>query len=263
MIRAMYVAKTGLEAQQVRLAAISNNLANANTYGYKAGRAEFEDLLYQNVRQPGAQGTQDEANTLPSGLQLGTGVKTIGVQKLHTQGNLIITDQQLDIAINGKGFFQVLDQNGQIMYTRDGSFQLNQNGDIVTSSGYLLEPNINVPQNATEIMISQDGQVSVKIPGDTAPNVIGQIQLATFINPAGLESIGQNFFRETAASGAPTVNNPWTEDAGPVIQGALEASNVNTAEELINMIEAQRTYEMNSKTIAAANGMLQFLNNTV
>ena len=263
MIRAMYVAKTGLEAQQTRLAAISNNLANANTYGYKAGRAEFEDLLYQNVRQPGAQGTQDEINTLPSGLQLGAGVRTVGIQKLHTQGNLIITDQQLDWAINGKGFFRVLDQNGQVMYTRDGSFQVNQEGNIVTSSGYLLDPPITVPREATEVMVSEDGEVSVRIPGDVNPNVIGQIQLSTFINPAGLESIGHNFYRETAASGPPTDNNPGTEDAGLLVQGALEGSNVNTAEELINMIEAQRTYEMNSKAISAADGMLKFLNNTV
>ncbi len=263
MIRALYVAKTGLEAQQMRLAVISNNLSNATNFGYKAGRANFEDLLYQNVRLPGAQATQDAANTLPSGLQLGTGTRVIGVQKLHTQGNLVITDQPLDIAISGKGFFQVLDQNGQIMYTRNGSFQLNQNGDVVTPSGYLLEPNINIPPNATDIIITSDGQVSAKLPGDPVPAVVGQIQLATFVNPAGLESLGGNFFRETAASGAPTVNNPQTEDAGKVIQKALEASNVNTAGELINMIEAQRTYEMNSKTIAAANGMLQFLNNTV
>ncbi|WP_294946153.1 flagellar basal-body rod protein FlgG [Sulfurivirga sp.] len=263
MIRAMYVAKTGLEAQETRLAAISNNLANANTYGYKTGRAEFVDLLYQNVRQPGAQATQDTANTLPSGLQLGAGVRTVGVQKLHTQGNLLMTEQQLDVAINGKGFFRVLDQNGEVMYTRDGSFQLNQNGDLVTSSGYLVDPNINIPANALEVMISKDGQVSVRLPGDPNPNVVGQLQLATFINPAGLESIGDNFYRETTASGAPTVNNPGTEDAGQVIQGALEASNVNTAGELIEMIEAQRTYEMNSKVIAAASGMLQFLNNTV
>ncbi len=263
MIRALHVAKTGLEAQQTRLAVISNNLSNATNYGFKAGRAQFEDLVYQNVRLPGAQATQDAANTLPSGLQLGTGTRVIGVQKLHTQGNLVITDQPLDIAISGKGFFQILDQNGQIMYTRSGSFQLNQNGDVVTPSGYLLEPNINIPQNATDIVITSDGQVSVKLPGDPVPAVVGQIQLATFINPAGLEALGGNFFRETAASGAPTINNPQTEDAGEVIQKALEASNVNTAEELINMIEAQRTYEMNSKTIAAANGMLQFLNNTV
>ncbi|QKI89583.1 flagellar basal-body rod protein FlgG [Thiomicrorhabdus xiamenensis] len=261
MNNALYVAKTGLEAQQFRLAAISNNLANANTYGYKTGRAEFNDLIYQNVRQPGAQATQDEANTLPSGLQLGTGVKAIGVQKIHTQGNLMVTDNQLDMAVEGKGFFQALDQDGNLMYTRDGSFEVNQNGDIVTSSGYLLEPNINIPQDATDISITSDGAVYVSQPGNTQQVQVGQIELATFINPAGLESLGKNFYGETTASGAPNINNPGTAEAGSVLQGALEASNVNTVEELIGMIEAQRTYEMNSKAISAANGMMQYLNN--
>jgi flagellar basal-body rod protein FlgG len=263
MNRALYVAKTGLEAQQFRLAAISNNLANANTYGYKTGRAEFDDLLYQNVRMPGAQAGQDEANTLPSGLQLGVGVKAVGVQKIHTQGNLMITDNQLDLAIDGKGFFRVLDPEGNIMYTRDGSFQLNQNGDIVTSSGYLLEPNVQVPPNITEIAIARDGTILAKEPGVAAPINLGQLEIAMFINPAGLESVGQNMFYETIASGAPVVNNPNNDDAGAVIQGALEASNVNTVEELIGMIEAQRTYEMNSKAVAAADGMMKYLNNNV
>lgn len=261
MNRALYVAKTGLEAQQFRLAAISNNIANANTYGFKSGRAEFDDLMYQNVRQPGAQATQDEVNTLPSGLQLGTGVKAVGVQKIHTQGNIMVTDNQLDLAIEGKGFFQVLDQDGNLMYTRDGSFQVNQNGDVVTSSGYLLEPNINIPQDATDISISRDGAVFVSQPGAVQQNQVGQIELAAFINPAGLESMGQNFFSETTASGVPNINNPQTAEAGGVVQGALEASNVNTVEELIGMIEAQRTYEMNSKAISAADGMMQYLNN--
>ena len=261
MNRALYIAKTGLEAQQFRLAAISNNLANANTYAYKTGRAEFDDLLYQNVRQPGAQATQDESNTLPSGLQLGTGVKAIGVQKIHTQGNLMVTDNQLDIAIEGKGFFQALDQEGNLMYTRDGSFQVNQNGDVVTSSGYLLEPNINIPQDSTNISITRDGAVFVSQPGQVAQNQVGQIELTTFINPAGLESIGHNFYLETTASGVANVNNPETAEAGSLTQGALESSNVNTVEELIGMIEAQRTYEMNSKAISAADGMMQYLNN--
>jgi flagellar basal-body rod protein FlgG len=261
MNRALYVAKTGLEAQQFRLAAISNNLANANTYAYKSGRAEFEDLLYQNVRQPGAQATQDESNTLPSGLQLGTGVKAIGVQKIHTQGNLMVTDNQLDVAIEGKGFFQTLDQDGNLMYTRDGSFQVNQNGDMVSSSGYLLEPNINIPQDATNISITRDGAVFVSQPNQVEQNQVGQLELAAFINPAGLESIGHNFYKETTASGTANINNPQTAEAGAVAQGSLEASNVNTVEELIGMIEAQRTYEMNSKAISAADGMMQYLNN--
>ncbi len=261
MNRALYIAKTGLEAQQFRLAAISNNLANANTYAYKAGRAEFDDLLYQNVRQPGAQATQDETNTLPSGLQLGTGVKAIGVQKIHTQGNLMVTDNQLDVAIEGKGFFQALDQDGNLMYTRDGSFQMNQNGDVVTSSGYLLEPNINIPQDATNISITRDGAVYITQPGNVEQNQVGQIELTTFINPAGLESMGHNFYKETTASGTANINNPQTAEAGGLTQGALESSNVNTVEELIGMIEAQRTYEMNSKAISAADGMMQYLNN--
>lgn len=263
MNRALYVGKTGLEAQNFRLAAISNNIANANTYGFKAGRAEFNDLLYQNIRQPGAQATQDEANTLPSGLQLGAGVKAIGVQKIHTQGNAMVTDNQLDVMIQGKGFFQTLDQDGNVMYTRDGSFEINQNGDLVTSSGYLVEPNINVPLNSTEVFISSDGTVSAKEPGNPTPNQLGQLELATFINPAGLESIGQNFYVETLSSGTPNVKNPETEEAGSLLQGALESSNVNTVEELIGMIEAQRTYEMNSKVIKAADGMMQYLTNNV
>ncbi len=261
MNRALYIAKTGLEAQQFRLAAISNNLANANTYAFKTGRAEFNDLLYQNVRQPGAQANLEESSTLPSGLQVGTGVKAIGIQKIHTQGNIMVTENQLDLAIDGKGFFQVLDQDGNIMYTRDGSFQVNQNGDVVTSSGYLLEPNINIPIEVTEVSISRDGGVFVTLPGDTQQNQVGQLEVATFINPAGLESIGGNFYLETTASGAPNINNPQTVEAGSILQGTLEASNVNTVEELIGMIEAQRTYEMNSKAISAADGMMQYLNN--
>lgn len=263
MNHALYIAKTGLEAQQTRLAAISNNLANANTYAYKSGRAEFQDLMYQNVRQPGAQASQDEANTLPSGLQLGMGVKTIGIQKMHTQGNMMITNNQLDIAIEGKGFFQVLDANGDMMYTRDGSFEVNQNGDLVTSSGYLLEPNITIPQDTTEVSITRDGAVYVSQPGNIEQEQVGQLELATFINPAGLESLGGNFYVETTASGVPNINNPQTAEAGSVMQNALEASNVNTVEELIGMIEAQRTYEMNSKAISAADGMMQYLNNNV
>ena len=263
MNRALYVAKTGLEAQDFRLAAISNNLANANTYGFKAGRAEFNDLLYQNVRQPGAQANQDESSTLPSGLQLGTGVKAIGVQKIHTQGNAMVTDNQLDVMIQGNGFFQVLDQDGNINYTRDGSFQVNQNGDLVTSAGHLVEPNINIPLNATEVFIASDGTVSAKLPGDPTPAQLGQLQVATFINPAGLDSIGQNYYKESLASGTPNVKNPQTEEAGSLLQGALESSNVNTVEELIGMIEAQRTYEMNSKAIKAADGMMSYLNNNV
>ena len=197
MNRALYIAKTGLEAQDFRLATISNNIANANTFAYKKGRAEFVDLMYQNVRQPGAKATSNDDNTLPSGLQLGTGTKAVGVQKIHSQGNVMVTENKLDIAIDGRGFFKALDQNGTQMYFRDGSFQLNQNGDLVTSSGYLLEPAINIPLDTTEIFITQDGEVSVKQSGVATPSIVGQIELTTFPNPSGLTSIGSNFYQES------------------------------------------------------------------
>lgn len=263
MNRALHIAKTGLEAQNFRLANISNNLSNANTYGFKVGRAEFQDLMYQNIRQPGASANQNADSTLPSGLQLGTGVRSIGVQKMFTDGNLTVTDQQLDVAIQGKGFFRVLDANGNMLYTRDGSFQTNQNGDLVTSSGFLVDPNINIPLNTTEIMIADDGTITAKIPNDPVPQQVGQLVLSTFMNPAGLDAVGANFFKESLASGPPNDKTPTTEEAGLVLQGSVESSNVNTVEELIGMIEAQRTYEMNSKAISAADSMMQYLNNNV
>lgn len=263
MNRTLYIAKTGLEAQDFRLATISNNLANANTFAYKKGRAEFVDLMYQNVRQPGAKATNNDENTYPSGLQLGTGVKAVGVQKVFSQGNIMITDNQLDVAVQGRGFFRAIDQNGNEMYFRDGSFQTNQNGDLVTSSGFLLEPAINIPLDTTEIFISRDGEVSVKQPGVAQPAIVGQMELATFPNPSGLDAIGNNFYKETLASGVPANKNPDTDEAGSLLQGALEASNVSTVEELVAMIEAQRTYEMNAKAISAADGMMQYLNNNV
>lgn len=263
MNHALFIAKTGLEAQEFRLATIANNIANANTFGFKKGRAEFVDLMYQNVRQPGAKANANEDSTLPSGLQIGTGTKAIGVQKIHTQGNIIVTDNKLDVSINGRGFFKALDQNGVEMFFRDGSFQLNQNGDMVTSSGHLLEPAINIPADAVEIFITQDGEVSVKQPGDPTPAVVGQIELSTFLNPSGLEAIGNNFFIESLASGVPSNKNPQTDEAGSLLQGTLESSNVSTVEELVAMIEAQRTYEMNSKAISAADGMMRFLNNNI
>lgn len=263
MNRALYIAKTGLEAQDFRLATISNNIANANTFAYKKGRAEFVDLLYQNVRQPGAKANTNEDSTLPSGLQVGTGTKAVGVQKIHGQGNISITENQLDIAIDGRGFFRAVDQNGTEMYFRDGSFQMNQNGNLVTSSGFLVEPAITIPNDTTEIFISQDGEVSVKQPGTAAPTIVGQLELTTFPNPSGLNSIGNNFYKESLASGVPANKNPETDEAGSLLQGALESSNVNTVEELVAMIEAQRTYEMNSKAISAADGMMQYLNNNI
>jgi flagellar basal-body rod protein FlgG len=259
MNRALYVAKTGLEAQNTRLATISNNLANANTTGYKQGRAEFEDLIYQNVRQPG--GYTSQQTTLPSGLQLGVGTRVVAIQKLHQQGNLQNTGNQLDVALQGKGFFQIQQPDGTVAYTRDGSFQLNQNGDIVNSAGLLLLPQITVPNTSTGVTIGTDGTVSATIPGQIAPQQLGQIEVATFINPAGLSANGDNLLTETIASGAPVVGVPGVDGIGTTIQSFLEASNVNTVEELIGMIEAQRTYEMNAKAIKAADSMMQYLNN--
>lgn len=259
--RALWVAKTGLDAQQTRMAVISNNLANVNTTGFKKGRAVFEDLLYQNVRQVGAQSSQ--TTQLPSGLQLGTGVKIVATEKLHTQGNIVETGNALDVAINGRGFFQVLLPDGTLAYTRDGSFKLNSEGQLVTASGYFLEPAITIPQGATNVTIGKDGIVSVSVPGDAVPQQVGQLQLADFINPTGLEPIGENLFRESVASGPPTVGNPGENERGALVQHSLETSNVNVVEEMVNMIETQRAYELNSKAISTTDQMLAFVTNNL
>lgn len=256
MNESLWIAKTGLDAQQTRMSVISNNLANVNTTGFKQDRAVFEDLLYQTVRQPGAQSSTD--TTLPSGLMVGTGVRTVSTEKLHTQGNLQQTDNALDIAIEGRGFFQVLTPDGELAYTRDGSFQRNQDGDMVMSNGYLLEPNINVPEDVQTLTVGRDGTISASIPGDADPVILGEIELADFVNPAGLQAVGQNLFRETAASGPPLVGEPGLDGLGQTVGGALETSNVNTVTELINMIETQRAYEMNSKAISTSDQMLQY-----
>jgi len=261
MNRALWVAKTGLDAQQTRMAVVSNNLANINTMGFKKGRAVFEDLLYQTVRQPGAQATQELQ--LPSGLMLGTGVRTVATEKLFNQGNLVQTENALDVAIEGRGFFQILLPSGELGYTRDGSFQLNANGEVVMSNGYPLQPGLVIPEEAQSISIGKDGTVSVRLPGETEPVQVGNIQLADFINPAGLQPIGENLFLETAASGAAQQANPGLNGVGTVIQCAVESSNVNMAEELVNMIETQRAYEVNSKAVQAADQMLQFVNNNL
>jgi len=255
--RALWVAKTGLDAQQTRMAVIANNLANINTTGFKKGRANFEDLIYQNIRQAGAQATQD--TTLPTGLQLGTGVRTVGTEKLHTQGNLLQTENSLDVAINGRGFFQILQPNGDINYTRDGSFKLDDTGQIVTSGGMTLDPNVTIPDDALSISIGKDGTISVVQPGNPDTVTVGQIQLADFINPAGLNPVGENLFTETTASGAPTIGTPGIDGIGNVFQGSLETSNVNVVEELVGMIETQRAYEMNSKAISTTDEMLSFV----
>jgi flagellar basal-body rod protein FlgG len=254
MIRSLWIARTGLDAQQTQLDVISNNLANVSTNGYKRSRAVFEDLLYQTLRQPGAQSSQQ--TQIPAGLQLGTGVRPVSTAHVFTQGNLQKTDNSLDIAVQGDGFFQILLPDGTTGYTRDGSFQKDNQGQIVTSNGYPLQPNITIPANALSLSIGTDGTVTVTQPGSAAATQIGSIQLATFINPAGLQSIGQNMFLETAASGTPTPNTPGTNGAGLVNQGYVETSNVNVAEELVTMIQTQRAYELNSKVVSTSDAML-------
>ena len=259
MFSSLWVAKTGLDAQQTRMDVVSNNLANANTTGFKSSRASFQDLMYQNVRQPGGQTT--EQTQAPSGLMLGTGVRVVGSEKLFTQGNLQQTGNALDLAIEGRGFLQVTMPDGTVAYTRDGSLHLDQNGQIVTASGYALDPAIVIPQNAQSVTIGTDGTVSAKLPGQAAPQQIGTVQLADFINPAGLQPSGDNLYLETASSGAPQIGQPGLNGLGTVAQGSLESSNVNVVEQMVDMIETQRTYEMNSKAISAADSMLQFLTN--
>lgn len=255
--RALWVAKSGLDAQQTRMAVISNNLANVNTTGFKRGRAIFEDLMYQNIRQVGAQSTQN--TQLPTGFQLGTGVRTVATEKLHTQGNVQQTENSLDVAINGRGFLQILMPNGDTNYTRDGSLKLDSTGQIVTSGGLTLNPAITVPADALSITIGTDGTVSALQPGAATPTQLGQIQLANFINPTGLEAVGENLYRESAASGAPIIGTPGQGEYGTLNQGALETSNVNVVEELVNMIETQRAYEMNSKAVSTTDQMLSYL----
>jgi len=259
MYPALWIAKTGLDAQQTRMSVISNNLANVNTTGFKRDRASFEDLIYQNVRQVGANSSQ--ITELPSGLALGTGVRTVSTQKLHTQGNLMQTGNNLDLAVEGRGYFQILMPDGIIQYTRDGTFNLDQNGQIVNANGYAMEPAITVPDNTLSLTIGTDGTVSALVAGDSAPTQIGNIELSDFINPTGLEAVGGNLFRETLASGTPTTTTPGEDGVGTLIQGTLESSNVNVVEELVNMIETQRAYEMNSKAISTADDMLAYITN--
>ncbi|WP_304641076.1 flagellar basal-body rod protein FlgG [Pseudomonas sp.] len=257
MHAALWVSKTGLSAQDTMLTTISNNLANVATTGFKRDRPEFEDLLYQIKRQPGGQSTQD--TQLPSGLQLGTGVKVAGTQKIFTMGSLQTTEQPLDMAINGRGFFQILMPDGNIGYTRDGSFHLDSEGQIVTSNGFPLEPGIALPDNVQSFTVGEDGTVSITVFGDPGVQQIGNIQTADFINPTGLQAIGNNLFLETASSGAPQVGNPGQNGLGAVLQNTLENSNVSVVEELVNMITTQRAYEMNSKVISTADQMLQYV----
>jgi flagellar basal-body rod protein FlgG len=261
MDASMWIAKTGLDAQQKRMSVISNNLANVNTTGYKRDRAAFEDMLYQTVRQPGAQVAADAQS--PTGLMLGTGVRLVSTEKNHVQGSLVTTNNALDLAVQGEGFFQIAQPDGSIAYTRDGAFKISNTGQIVTGNGAALQPAITVPPNVVSITVGMDGTISVETAGGGAAQVLGQLQVARFINPAGLQSIGQNLLKETGASGAPQVVNPGSNGAGQLMQGALEASNVNVVEEMVNMIETQRAYEINSKAISAVDGMLRFLNNNM
>jgi len=258
---ALWTAKTGLDAQQTRMAVVANNLANVSTTGFKRGRAVFEDLLYQTVRQPGAQSSQ--SSQLPSGLMLGTGVRMVATEKVFTQGNITPTGRSLDVAIQGRGFFQVLLPDGGAAYTRDGTFQIDSQGRLVTSSGYELQPGITFPQAVESLTIGSDGTVSVVEAGNSEPTQVGSLQLTDFINPTGLQPIGENLFKETAASGAPQTGTPGLTGLGSIAQSALESSNVNVVEELVNMIETQRAYEMNSKAIATVDQMLQYVSNNL
>ena len=259
MFRPLWVAKTGLDAQQTRMSVISNNLANANTTGFKRDRAKFEDLIYQNIRQVGAQSSQD--TQLPSGLALGTGVRTVSTEKMHGQGNLIQTENSFDMAVQGKGMFQILHPDGSIVYTRDGSFSLSADGEVVNASGYPLEPAITIPDNTLSVTIGTDGTVSALVAGSATPTQIGTVETADFINYGGLEAIGGNLFRESAASGAPTTGTPGVDGLGTINQSMLESSNVNVVEEMVNMIETQRAYEMNSKAISTTDEMLSYVSN--
>jgi flagellar basal-body rod protein FlgG len=258
MLRSLHIARTGLDAQQTQLDVVSNNLANVSTTGFKRSRAIFEDLLYQVIRQPGAQSTQ--ATQLPSGFQLGVGVRTVATERIHEQGGLQQTSNPYDVAINGRGFFQIQTPDGGTAYTRDGSFQVDNQGTLVTASGFPVTPNIQIPADALVTSIGRDGIVTVTQPG--SPNTItqvGQLQLADFINPTGLQSQGENLYLESAASGAPLVNNPGSNNLGALNQSFIEISNVNVAEELVNMIITQRAYELNSRAITTSDQMLQRL----
>ncbi len=256
MLRSLHIARTGLDAQQTQLDVISNNLANVNTVGFKRGQAVFEDLLYQVIRQPGAQSSQQ--TQIPSGLQLGVGVQTVATEKLFGQGGVQQTENPLDVAINGRGFYQILMPDGSTAYTRSGAFQVDSQGMLVTSSGYQLQPAITIPSDLQTLTIARDGVVSATLSNGTVQQ-LGQIQLANFVNPAGLLSTGENLFTETAASGAPQVNNPGTNGLGVLNQKFTESSNVNVAEELVNMIVAQRAFELNSRAITTSDQMLQRL----
>ena len=254
MIRSLWIAKTGMEAQQTQLDTISHNLANVGTNGFKRGHVVFEDLIYQNLRQAGA--ASSDQTQLPTGLQVGLGTRAVATARNFSQGNLQQSGNNLDIAIKGQGFFQIQLPDGSTGYTRDGSFQLDPSGQLVTANGHLLLPGITIPPNAQSVTLAADGTVNVTLPTQATPQSVGQLQLATFINPGGLEPRGQNLYAETAASGAPNAGTPGAEGLGNLLQGYVEGSNVNVVEELVAMIATQRAYELNSKAIQTTDQML-------
>lgn len=259
MFSSLWIAKTGLDAQQTQMDVISNNLANASTTGFKTSRASFQDLMYQNEGQPGSQTTEQTQS--PTGLLLGTGVKVVGSEKLFTQGAITQTGNSLDVAIQGNGFLQVSLPDGTVAYTRDGSLHEDSTGQVVTADGYPLVPSITLPANVNSVTIGTDGTVSVTSNGSTTPAQIGVLQLANFVNPSGLQPMGQNLYLETQSSGTAQTGQPGINGMGTLAQGSLESSNTNVVEEMVNMIQAQRTYEMNSKSISAVDDMLQFVIN--
>ncbi len=259
MQRALWIASTGMQAQTLNIDVIANNLANVNTSGFKASRADFQDLLYHSMREPGSVSAQ--GLDVPTGIQLGHGTRPVATQKLFSQGDYQQTQNQLDIAIEGKGFFQIIQPNGEIAYTRAGSFKLDGDGRIATSDGYLLEPEITIPIDALSVSIGTDGTVSIKQQGQTEPTEVGTIELAMFINPSGLESIGRNLYLPTGSSGEVTTGTAGEDGFGTLAQGYLEMSNVSVVDEMVNMITAQRAYELNSKAVRTVDDMLQMANN--
>lgn len=255
-MRSLDIGATGMLAQQTNVDVISNNIANMTTTGYKRRRASFQDMIYQTINRPGT-ASSDVGTLVPTGIQLGLGVRPGAVYRDNTQGTIRATDNELDVAITGRGFFQVDMPNGDTAYTRDGTFQVNENGELVTAQGYLIQPGITIPQDATQVDISEQGEVFVAVPGSTTAQNVGQIQLAAFVNPAGMDALGDNLFLETEASGAPITGNPGQDQFGNTRQGALEGSNVDVVEEITLLITAQRAYEMNSNVISTSDEMLQ------
>ncbi len=255
-MRSLSIAATGMLSQQLNVEVISNNIANMNTTGFKRQRAEFQDLLYQNMRRIGAQ-SSDAGNIIPAGVQLGVGVMTAAVYRLSDQGTLQNTENTFDLAVQGRGYFQIQLPSGQTAYTRAGSFQVSSDGQLVTNNGFVVQPGITVPQDALDITINASGEVQASIDGQVAPQVVGQLELATFFNDAGLEARGDNLFVETAASGAASVGVPGGPGVGTILQGFLETANVNPVTEITNLIQAQRAYEMNSKVITTSDEMMR------